>query len=129
MVMAGCLRRNRKCPNDRAGTWQVIVKSPGDIPLGVNTISQPTVLQSGDPWGMVLDPGIPADQPVFILTGRADGASHDRSHNDNPGHEERGEALCIVQSATDPYEPERQVEIEFAMHVMKIRSIFFIKYS
>jgi hypothetical protein len=86
---------------------------------------------SAHPGVTALCAGIYADHPVFLifLIGRTDSASHDGNHNDNPGHEERGETLCIVQGAADPHEPEGQVGTEFAVHVIEQNEIFFIKYS
>ena len=130
METAGCLRGNRKCVHVRAGTWQVIVKSPGDVPLGVNTISQPTVLQSAHPIVVAICAGIPADHPVLMsfLIRRDDCASRDHSHRDKTGHEQRDRTLCIVQGTADPHEPESQVGTEVTMHVIKQSEIFFIKY-
>lgn len=103
----------------------------GMLPLGVNRISQPTAQHADNPGGSAPDPGIYADPPVLIifLIGRTDRTSHDGCHNHKTGHEERGKALCIVQGAADPHEPESQVGTECAVHVIELRKIFFIKYS
>lgn len=49
----------------------------------------------------------PRSRLVFI-PGEEGRVSHDRDHDDNPGHDERGDTLCLVQGDAKSHDPEDQ---------------------